>query len=258
MTHPLFLKDDITVFDFLKPDAQKKKNTPFGTIYVNTDAGNIHFVQRWKYKFLLDEISHPHHQKASPWTDDEEYNFHQAAVALIWKYWNSAPMVNAGPSPELIDISNLMNANTPHLKVSVIGHSAFGKKFAGKDLFIDFDVIACISHPHYHVNVRKMLPGRKFRSNVTGQTINLKVTDVDRRAATQTGQHPAVSNDFYTAPHEFGHAVGYDTDEYTPHAAKRSDVTSIMNIGKEIRPRHFHFIMVQLNAMFPHTAFKIA
>jgi hypothetical protein len=258
MTHPIFLKDDITAFDFVKPGAQKMRNTPLGKIYVDMDNGDIHFVQRWKYKFLQDEIWHPHHQKASPWTDDEEYSFHQAAVALIWKFWNSAPMVNAGPSPELINISNLMNANSPHLKVSVTGHSPFATKFAGKDLFIDFDAITCVSHPHYHVSVRKMLPGRAFRSNVTGQTINLAMIDVKRDRASQDGLHPAVTDDFYTVPHEFGHAIGYGTDEYTAYAAKRSDVTSIMNIGKEIRPRHFNFIVGQLNAMFPHTVFRIA
>lgn len=260
MTNPIFLKDDVPAWDVVKSDTLKKRDTEHGKIYVDTSTGDINFIQRWKYRFLQDEIWSPHHQKASAWTDQEELDFHYAAVCLIWSYWNSHPTLNTGTSDALLNnIASLLNADSAHLKVTVSGSGDFAKRFFGKDLFINFDVVISVTRPHYNVTVRKMLPGRQnaFRSNVTGIWLNLAKTDIEKVSVAQIGPGGATSNDFYTTPHEFGHTVGYDTDEYQRFAARRSDVQSIMNIGKQIRPRHFAFIIQQLNAMFPRTTFLI-
>jgi hypothetical protein len=89
------------------------------------------------------------------------------------------------------------------------------------------------------------------------RTINLGNLDVLPSGAKQSGRDPAITHDFFTVPHEFGHAILYGVDEYEAGAAQRSDVKSLMNIGKEVRARHLQFVPRQLDAMFPGTKFSI-
>jgi hypothetical protein len=55
--------------------------------------------------------------------------------------------------------------------------------------------------------------------------------------------------------HEFGHTLKAD-DEYYPGDRRRADLTSIMNIGTEVRQRHYAFIVGQLNHMAPGCVFR--
>ena len=257
--HPFFLKDDVIVYDVLKPGAVKKHDTHFGSLYVDLDKGNVQFIQRWKYRFVRQEVFHPH-QTASAWTNQEELDFHQAATSLIWKFWDSSPKLAYGTDPSLDGIVDLLNADRSTLSIKATGTSAFAKKFIGQPLEIRFDVSVSVSRPHYTVIVKKMLSGKKMRSFVdyATRTIHLTQTDTEPTSVQQDGHHPSTSDDFIVLTHEFGHAIGYGTDEYEVGAAKRADVHSLMNIGREVRSRHFRFIIHELGQMFPHTHFEIA
>jgi hypothetical protein len=88
-------------------------------------------------------------------------------------------------------------------------------------------------------------------------TINVSKSDTDPTKVRQDGKGAAKSDDFYYLPHEFGHAIGYGVDEYEVGAIARKDVDSLMNIGKEIRPRHLAFIKAQLNTMLKGVKFHL-
>jgi hypothetical protein len=260
MTHPVFLRDEVIVYDDLVRGAMKKRETIFGTIYFDLEVGHVHFIQRWKYHFELDQRWVPKHQTAASWGNDEECNFHIAATTLIWKFWDSSPKLPLGSDPSLFGIVNLLNSNRSTLSIAVTGTGELAKKFSGRKLDIDFDVAISVSRPHYFVNVKKMLPGHELRSFVdyNNRTINLAKQDIETTSVQQEGRNPATNDQFVTLPHEFGHAIGYGTDEYTAGAGKRKDIDSLMNIGRETRPRHLRFIQDQLNQMFPGTQFAIS
>ena len=68
---------------------------------------------------------------------------------------------------------------------------------------------------------------------------------------------------FLAVPHEFGHAVGNSGalgrgDEYNAGSVHLADTTSIMNIGRELRRRHFRTILDEMNRMIPNTTFAVA
>jgi hypothetical protein len=251
----MFSQEEMDVFEYLNPGLVKAKNTNHGKIYIHLTEGWISFHQRWRYNFTLDQTFGKHPAKASPWTDGEQRDFHYAAKSLIWTSWNSQTMLPGVSDPMTQQIVDLLNKHQG-ISFSVSGKGDFAQKFAGRQLPIKFDVLISPKHPHFNVNVKKMLPGNKFVSNVTGSTINLKKIDTESHSVQQSC-NGATSSDFVTLPHEFGHAIGYDPDEYKCGAVNRADSDSLMNIGKEIRPRHLRFIKDQLNTMLKDVKFNL-
>ena len=78
MTHPMFTEDELDVYEYLKPGMVIARDAGFGKIYVHLDSGQVTFVQRWQYFWELDEDKR-NHLKASPWTDEEQCDFHYTA-----------------------------------------------------------------------------------------------------------------------------------------------------------------------------------
>jgi hypothetical protein len=258
MTHPMFTEDEIDVYEYLQAGMVVARDTAFGKIYVDLHSGQVTFVQRWKYYWELDEDK-PKKLKASPWTDDEQCDFHYAAKSIIWKFWNShRPLSAVNNDPVTQELMNLLNQHSG-ICFNVTGDAPFAKQFSGQVLPIEFDVHISVKRPHYRVHVRKMLPNRFFISKVdeSARVIRLDTFDNDPIAVHQDGPGGAVRNDFVTTPHEFGHAIGYSDDEYTRGSVHRKDVDSLMNIGQEIRPRHLRWINQQLNHMLPGCRFKL-
>jgi hypothetical protein len=218
----------------------------------------VRFVQRWKYFWELDEDKH-NKLTAPAWTDAEQVDFHYAAKSIIWKYWNShRPLTAVQNDPVTQELIKLLNEHSG-VCFNVAGDVPFAQKFSGQALPIEFDVQISLSRPHYRVHVRKMLPNRSFRSNVNESTrvIRLDTFDHDPHSATQDGPDGVTRKDFVTTAHEFGHAIGYGTDEYRRRAKDRADADSLMNVGQEIRPRHLRWINQQLNHMMPGCRFTV-
>lgn len=76
------------------------------------------------------------------------------------------------------------------------------------------------------------------------------------------------SKKYYQFPiaHEFGHTVGNapiigHSDEYNAdpkiNGGFKSDYSSLMNVGNQLRNRHLDYILKELNTMLPDTTFKI-
>ncbi len=83
-------------------------------------------------------------------------------------------------------------------------------------------------------------------------------SNLNRKAtAEQEGPNAARARGFVASPHEFGHTMMAE-DEYTVSSPSRRDLESIMNIGTQVRPRHYAFITQQLNLMMPGCRFWAA
>lgn len=259
MTHAMFSQDEVDAYDVLKDKRIVFRNTSIGRISINLDSGSIRLVQRWKYRFTLDQTGGAHGQKADAWTDDEQRDFHFAARSIIWKFWNSRQPLPQSSDPTEQAFVDLLNAHAG-ISFSVSGSSDFAQRFAGRQLPIEFDILIANKKPaHFVVIVKKMLPGRNFRPFVDENLrhINLAKTHNERVKVGQDGRNGATNDDFYYTPHEFGHALGYGVDEYEIGAVNRKDVESLMNIGKEVRPRHLKAVATQLSFMIPKTRFNL-
>lgn len=256
--HPMFSQDESDAYACLKAGTVKAKDTAFGKIYVHLEDGMVSFHQRWKYHFTRDQTFGRGAALASAWTDDEQRDFHYAASSLIWKFWNSHRTLAGSSDPTTQQFVDLLNKHSG-ISFSVRGKGDFAQKFAGRQLPVEFDVLLSKSRPHFAVNVKKMLPGRDFRSFVDNgaHTINVAKTDTERSSARQNGRNGAATDDFYTLPHEFGHTLGDLPDEYEVGAANRKDTDSLMNIGKEVRARHLRFLRDQLNTMLKGVTFDL-
>ena len=139
------------------------------------------------------------------------------------------------------------------------GNNSFAQTFAAKGLDVDFDIVLTNSHPHWRVTLQKVSATTASRAFVDwdARTIQFFSQDNSPKTVTQDGRGAQTASGFVTTPHEFGHTLLAD-DEYTVGAPSRADLQSIMNIGGQVRPRHFKFITHQLNMMQPGCVFTAA
>ena len=214
-------------------------------IKVDTKKGEVLVEQRWKYAWLLKS-------GASNWTYDEKRKFHKTLDELIWSSWSN------------------------RVKLRVRGTDAFCRKFAGRDIPLNVDVrwvSSTQSNQHWDVSVWKNAPADPVQTDNEVDfhhgTIKLFTNSafLPRQATNGLG---VKRQGFTSAKHEFGHTLGYAvyptkrnsycSDEYhrNPQCGILChDTNSIMNIGSEVRARHFHFIIPELNKMIPNCTFEI-
>jgi hypothetical protein len=200
---------------------------PWGVIDLDTTAGRVFFQQDWHYTWTLFTPALP------AWRQAEKRAFHNTLDRQIWGTWS----------------------NRVRLRVS--GTSDFAKKFAAAGVPINFDIHWVSGVSHWNVTVRKMPAGSDpttFISNVSfaTRTINLDTADLDPYAAANAAGQS--TGKFYAGPHEFGHAIDAG-DEYNAGSPDLADTSSIMNVGRFIRPRHLQRIVDTLNTMIPNTTF---
>lgn len=197
-------------------------NQPWGVIDVDTTTGRVFVQQRWFYTWTLLNATVP------PWTHPQKQHFHNTLDRQVWRMWS----------------------NRVRLRVS--GQHAFARRFVASGVPINFDIRWVTSPGHWAVTVRKMPTGSNptsFISNVHFATrrIELDSADLDSYAA-QNASGNSAQGGFLAGPHEFGHAIRAP-DEYGAGSPHLPDTTSIMNVGRQIRPRHLELIVTTLNTM---------
>ncbi len=209
-----------------------RKETERMDIFIEEMQKVVLVREKWKYrwKYLRGTL---------PWTYNERRDFHSKVDDLIWNTWGNRVL----------------------LKVE--GNSDFAKKYKNVCWELKFDIQWVLFDEHWTVNVIK-LPRNYLddpRSEVKWEKkeINLDTKDVYFRGRKRSGgkyfQKPVV--------HEFGHTIGNVKkfnrgDEYKSISSYNLDFKSIMNVGNEIRDRHFWFVIEQLNTMIPDTKFIIS
>jgi hypothetical protein len=200
---------------------------PWGVIDVDVARGRVFFQQDWHYTWVLFAPS------VHPWTLAERRNFHNTVDRQVWGTWSN------------------------RVRLQVTGANDFSHRFARAGVGLNFDIRWVTSVAHWSVTVRKMPPGSgrtTYRSNVTFATRRIELDSADLAAGGAANDAGASTPRFRSPPHEFGHTLSLP-DEYGTGSPDLADSGSIMNIGREIRPRHLALIVTELNKMMPGVTF---
>jgi outer membrane protein OmpA-like peptidoglycan-associated protein len=193
-------------------------------IDLDLTAGRVFVQQRWKYEWTVVP-------PARAWTYAERRAFHHTLDTQVWGLWSNRILLRTNGTHDLC---------RTHPRVEV-----------------EFDVRWVLNDPHWQVDVRKMPPGSNpttFISNVEPdqRRIHLDTADVDAyRPQNAAGQR----RPFRALPHEFGHTMD-NPDEYGARSPHLVDTDSVMNIGRLVRERHVHALIVELNRMVPDCTFS--
>jgi hypothetical protein len=211
-------------------------------IDLDTNTGAVFIQLRWQYVWAV--------QGALPaWTLQQKRHFHNSADRAIWASWSN------------------------RVTLSVAGTSSFARAFATRPVTVELDVRWVTNNPHWTVTVTKIPANATATSSVqwTAHTITLDSNDIVPRErcvpaagppATPGGSGPMACFKQIPVAHEFGHAAGNTGvlnrgDEYNAGHANEADATSMLNIGNELRNRHFTTILEELNRMVPNTTFSV-
>lgn len=198
------------------------RRVPWCVIDLDTTQGRVFLQLRWRYVWRVQP-------PLLPWTVQERRAFHRACDRAIWAAWSN------------------------RVTLGVAGRSEFARRFHARGVTINLDVRWVTSDEHWVVTATKIPAGQFARSSVrwAARTITLDSNDATPR---RSGQVPVA--------HEFGHAVGNTRtmrrgDEYPAHSPHNADARSMMNVGTELRRRHFRTIIEELNQMIPDTTFSV-
>lgn len=211
------------------------RDTTRCVIDIDTSTGQILLSQRWKYVWATSA-------RLPAWTYAEQRRFHTLADRSVWATWSN------------------------RARLAVTGSSDFAQRFATRRCPVNLDISWVLSNHHWEVTVTKIPAGQFHPSEVfwNDRRIALGSRDYENQQRTSpTG----VVREQPTVAHEFGHSFGNTGvlrrgDEYPKTSGPRSphiaDETSIMNIGSELRVRHFRHLIDDLNQMIPNTRFAVA
>lgn len=206
------------------------RNTDRLSIDFDSVTGQVTVLYRWRYVWV--EAA-----GVSPWTMAQRRRFHARAERAVRAAWDGRASLRVG------------------------GASDLARRFAGRALPLRIDIAWVRSGQHWTVTVTKIPPGQFKQSYVVWdrRTISLDSEDLTLRefgiGAEQTHQMPVA--------HEFGHVFGNvpqrgHGDEYRDESPFNADHRSILNVGDQLRVRHFDHILSELNAMAPGMTFVVA
>jgi len=205
----------------------------WGTIDIVVHEHRVFFQQRWLYQWNV-AAGQP------PWTQQQRREFHAQVDRDIWRSWSNRVSLRATGDHAVAD---------------------------GRDWPINLDVRWVTARGQWTVVVTKVAPGTSPRSGVewSARRITLDTGDFTSHSActTTTPTRPRVCQaGFRTVPHEAGHAFGNTAvlsrgDEYVASSAHLADTASIMNIGTELRQRHFRTILDEMNRMISGVTWRV-
>ncbi|QQS12181.1 MAG: hypothetical protein IPK81_22150 [Rhodospirillales bacterium] len=208
------------------------KEAGWCVIDIDTTQGTIFLQERWLYTWVVQP-------PLLPWTLQEKRNFHNNADRAIWAAWSN------------------------RAKLRATGTSGYARRFAGRDITINLDIRWVTANGHWSVTVTKIPPNQFATSSVLWpqRKITLDSNDTNVRTFVHGAGTPNTTQ--MPVAHEFGHAIGnsihigHEGDEYVDGKAHQADKTSIMNVGRSLRVRHFETIIDELNTMIPDTTFSV-
>ncbi len=200
------------------------RDTNRADIDLNTASGQILNVQKWRYNWKLGPGQ-------PTWTYKEKKHFHRRADLMVWDVWSNRASFRA------------------------TGKSDFARRFAGRNLPVNFDIDWVLSGGHWLVHVIKVPPGdmsHPTRVEWPSQQIFLCTEDFE------TTRHSGG-----IIAHEFGHSMGNTGvlgrgDEYRTTSPHHGDTASVINVGRALRARHFRTMIEEMNKMIADTTFSVA
>lgn len=203
----------------------------WGIIDIVEHESRVFFQQRWKYSWQIEA-------PLLAWTQDEKQAFHAEVDRQIWRSWSN------------------------RVKLSVTGTSSFARRFSGRRLPMNLDVRWVRSDEQWNVTAWKSGVFQRGSIDWGTKSVTLFTSDMTERGACTSATPAVCTTGFRTVPHEFGHAVGNTSalgrgDEYNSGSPHLADTASILNIGTELRRRHFRTILEEMNRMIPNTTFAV-
>ncbi|MFD1603396.1 hypothetical protein ACFSJW_12250 [Flavobacterium artemisiae] len=208
------------------------KKTPRLDIDINTESKNIVVIQRWKYNWIVNGFA--------DWNYKEKQKIHESFEKEMNKVWNR------------------------RTQLKVTGNSLFAKKYKNDTFRLFFDIKWVLTNEHWSVDVVKVASNNyNNRPFVNWNIRHIKLYTVDIQSMFKVGAPINVSQK--NIAHEFGHAIGNSSsiagmhaDEYNTASPFNSDKVSIMNVGMELRIRHFDYILGEIDAMLTNTKFSLS
>lgn len=205
----------------------------WGVIDIVVHESRVFFQQRWKYTW---QVTPP----LLDWSVDEKRKFHTEVDRQIWASWSN------------------------RVQLSVTGTSDFAKRFATTKLPMNLDVRWVLQGEHWDVTAVKVDESNMPHNFVewAARKIRLHTSKLKAYNACTNGTPQVCSSGFKSVPHEAGHAFGNSStlgrgDEYASTSPHLADTDSILNIGTDLRKRHFRTILEEMNKMIPNTTFAV-
>lgn len=207
------------------------KDIGWGIVDIIKHEHRVFFQQRWLYDWQVATGQ-------SAWTLAEKRALHAQVDRLIWKTWSN------------------------RVKLAAAGKSEYE---TGGHWPINLDVRWVTKEPHWTVTMTKVAAGTAGVGEVfwTTKRISLNTGDMQTGRACTAAATPVCRDNFETVPHEFGHAFGNTHvlnrgDEYKTSSTHLADTTSIMNIGNQLRERHFTTLLEEMNKMVTGVTWSVA
>lgn len=207
-------------------------------VMLDTDLKQIVVTQKWKFDWrrkLKDWAN-------ENWNERNKDRFKREAIEVIQRMWSSK------------------------VYATITGNSPFAQAYSDMQFTVRISIEETFSTGHWNVVVYKTPRAQPQRAYVSwhSKTIRLTTEDVQNnpRTIVNKQKQPVGVTKQYGVAHEFGHALGniaaYNTgDEYPSNSPYFDDFDSIMNIGNEVRHRHYGYVTQLLEKMLPETKFDI-
>lgn len=197
-------------------------------------AGTVLVTQRWKCNFL----TLGRHQ--GRWTEGEKITFRRRVCRVIDEVWGNKAYVYILPKEDN-NFNRLYNGKTFVIKVKIE--------------FVDY-------LEDWNVMIYKARPGELSDWDAwvhwASREIHMTSHAVTEFQHNELAGSQASGSRYWVVAHEFGHAignVGKFGDEYEPGNPHHYDTLSIMNLGSEVRQRHYKTICDILRHVCPGTDF---
>ena len=215
--------------------AKHRRGLPWADIIIDDSAKTILVRQDWSYTWKLSKGDAV--WKPSEWTDEEKAAFHDECEKSILAVWSSKR------------------------KYVCTGEVSFAKTNADIIFDLVFDIRLATGPAHWKVDVLKIKPTGYHRSRVSWASRRISLDTNDMKFKTIVPKDSTIAYFQKGAPHEFGHAIGNMPnfkrgDEYPSSSSHYFDKASIMNVGMEIRDRHFQTIEEKLDKVIRGVKFK--
>lgn len=204
-------------------------------IMLDTDDSKIQITQRWKCNFTTAENHH------GQWDDDEKREYRRRVRDILDNIWGRTAYAIVMPNPD----------------------SKFSSVFE-RQKFTFKPKIEFTNYGHdWEVEVLKF-DSFKRDSWVNWAERKIQLTNFgvvkDRYGVLASFTDPKA--DRWAVAHEYGHTIGnvdaFGTgDEYRPQSPAYRDYVSVMNLGSQVRTRHFQHIRGILHEMCPGVKFDI-
>lgn len=196
-------------------------------VVLDTEASTVTVIQRWKCNFLT-------YTSREQWQEEEMRNFRRQIHRVIDEVWGSKAYVY--PLPE---------------------DNRFYEQYSNKTFIIKVKIEFVRDFEDWSVDIYKARPNELEDWNDAHVDWANKKIRLTSHATTEYKNKPLESSTspgsrYWIAAHEFGHAMGYVgpfADEYTPGNPQRFDTLSVMNIGSEVRKRHFETVCSILDSL---------